>query len=316
MSCQPAAGVTGYIDPSPVHFTGQERDGETGGEAGNDFFSARYYSSGWARFMSPDPSGLSLADQSNPQTFNLYTYVLNNPINRVDPSGLGKCRSPNGLPVSPITSEGFNYDDIQDAFTCVISGGSWELDSSDNSCSIGSSTPWPCANGGNTPPVTEAINPPSPTASTGSSTSSTAPTDSQLPQIDDSGIEFPTFSGATLIGGGIAGAGGVQITNPLLLTVATQTAPKPAGPSNGPMIRIATSNYIFNGMHGNECEYMLFCPNGNTQSTCGAQAPAVLMEGPPVNPCRNYLHDSRLVVNGKCVPVGSAQLSSLPVDCN
>jgi hypothetical protein len=42
------------------------------------------------RMMSPDPSGLMYADPTNPQSFNLYSYVLNNPLTNVDPDGL-KC---------------------------------------------------------------------------------------------------------------------------------------------------------------------------------------------------------------------------------
>jgi RHS repeat-associated protein len=37
-------------DPSPQHFTGKERDIETG----NDYFGVRYYSSNLGRFLSPD----------------------------------------------------------------------------------------------------------------------------------------------------------------------------------------------------------------------------------------------------------------------
>jgi hypothetical protein len=39
------------------------------------------------RFMSPDPSGLLYADPTNPQSLNLYSYVLNNPLHNIDPSG-------------------------------------------------------------------------------------------------------------------------------------------------------------------------------------------------------------------------------------
>jgi hypothetical protein len=38
--------------------------------------------------MSPDPSGLVYADQSNPQSLNLYSYALNNPLTNADPTGL------------------------------------------------------------------------------------------------------------------------------------------------------------------------------------------------------------------------------------
>jgi RHS repeat-associated protein len=56
-------------------FTGKERDQESG----NDYFGARYYGSSMGRFLSPDPSGLVYADPKNPQSLNLYAYVLNNP---------------------------------------------------------------------------------------------------------------------------------------------------------------------------------------------------------------------------------------------
>jgi len=71
-------------DASPLHFTGKERDQETG----NDYFEARYYGSTMGRFMTPDPSGLFYADPSNPQSLNLYSYVYNNPLINIDPSGM------------------------------------------------------------------------------------------------------------------------------------------------------------------------------------------------------------------------------------
>jgi RHS repeat-associated protein len=78
-------------------FTGKERDTESG----LDYFGARYLSSGLGRFMSPDPlpwphwQNGSKEDQerfagfiANPQNFNEYMYVRNNPLNSVDPDGL------------------------------------------------------------------------------------------------------------------------------------------------------------------------------------------------------------------------------------
>jgi RHS repeat-associated protein len=64
--------------------TGKERDAESG----LDYFGARYYSSTMGRFSSPDPSGLYYADLSNPQSFNLYSYALNNPLKNTDPTGM------------------------------------------------------------------------------------------------------------------------------------------------------------------------------------------------------------------------------------
>jgi hypothetical protein len=40
------------------------------------------------RMMSPDPSELLYADPTNPQSLNLYSYVLNNPLKFIDPNGL------------------------------------------------------------------------------------------------------------------------------------------------------------------------------------------------------------------------------------
>jgi len=68
-------------DPSGLHFTGQERDAESG----LDYFNARYYSSYLGRFMSPDPLG---GHMENPQSLNKYAYALNNPLTNTDPTGL------------------------------------------------------------------------------------------------------------------------------------------------------------------------------------------------------------------------------------
>jgi RHS repeat-associated protein len=68
-------------DPSPMHFTGKERDSESG----LDNFGARYDSSSMGRFMSPDPMG---GHPQDPQTLNRYAYVRNNPVSLTDPTGL------------------------------------------------------------------------------------------------------------------------------------------------------------------------------------------------------------------------------------
>jgi RHS repeat-associated protein len=75
----------GATDGVTQKFTGQERDDETG----MDNFLARHFGSAQGRFMSPDPAGLAAADPANPQSWNQYSYVLNNSLMFVDPSGLG-----------------------------------------------------------------------------------------------------------------------------------------------------------------------------------------------------------------------------------
>jgi RHS repeat-associated protein len=73
-------------------FTGDERDAETashsGGEDGLDHTWFRKYSSNLGRWMTPDPAGLAAVNPSNPQSWNRYSYVLNNPLALVDPHGL------------------------------------------------------------------------------------------------------------------------------------------------------------------------------------------------------------------------------------
>jgi RHS repeat-associated protein len=71
----------GYVgDSVRQKFTSKERDNETG----LDYFVARYYASTQGRFTSPDSV---CGCPKNPQTQNLYTYVHNNPLNLVDPTG-------------------------------------------------------------------------------------------------------------------------------------------------------------------------------------------------------------------------------------
>lgn len=65
-----------------VVFTGKERDAETG----LDYFGARYMSSAQGRFTSPDP-GMAGTDPLTPQSWNAYSYALNNPLHFIDPDG-------------------------------------------------------------------------------------------------------------------------------------------------------------------------------------------------------------------------------------
>ena len=90
----------GYVgDNVRQKFTQKERDSETG----LDYFEARYYGSIQGRFTSADPYDINIERQSmtdgkkaeevfdvyirNPQQWNKYTYVVNNPLKYVDPEG-------------------------------------------------------------------------------------------------------------------------------------------------------------------------------------------------------------------------------------
>jgi RHS repeat-associated protein len=62
-------------------FTGHERDTETG----NDYMHFRFFSASMGRFQKPDSNFDN--PLSNPQGWNLYSYVHGNPVNFNDPTG-------------------------------------------------------------------------------------------------------------------------------------------------------------------------------------------------------------------------------------
>ena len=62
-------------------FTGQILDAETG----LYYYNARYYDPELGRFIQPDTV---IQDLSNPQSFNRYSYCVNNPLRYTDPTGL------------------------------------------------------------------------------------------------------------------------------------------------------------------------------------------------------------------------------------
>jgi RHS repeat-associated protein len=105
-------------------FTSYERDAESG----NDYAKARYYISRLARFSSPDPVA---GDPSNPQSWNRYSYVLNDPINLNDPEG-EYCNY--------LTDDGSGSESIDTDSTdqeCSDNGGSWVPDGPDDSANDG-----------------------------------------------------------------------------------------------------------------------------------------------------------------------------------
>ena len=75
------------------------------------------------RFSSPDPSGLMYADPTNPQSLNLYSYVLNNPLKLVDPTGMAYCQWDDG---THDDSANTGVDGAVNSGTeCTDRGGTW-----------------------------------------------------------------------------------------------------------------------------------------------------------------------------------------------
>ncbi len=68
-------------------FTGQNQDTVPGPTAGLYDFLFREYAQ-YGRWVSPDPAGMAAVNPANPQSWNRYAYVLNNPTGLVDPLGL------------------------------------------------------------------------------------------------------------------------------------------------------------------------------------------------------------------------------------
>jgi len=68
-------------EPPEFGFTGQRYLAQTGVY----HFGARAYDPGLGRFLQPDPL---VPDPFNPQALNRYSYVVNDPLNKADPTGL------------------------------------------------------------------------------------------------------------------------------------------------------------------------------------------------------------------------------------
>jgi RHS repeat-associated protein len=84
--CYTASGVK-------QKFTGKERDNETG----LDYFGYRYFSGAQGRFTSVDPDNAG-ASASDPQSWNAYAYVRNNPLSFIDPFGESCIKTDDGKP--------------------------------------------------------------------------------------------------------------------------------------------------------------------------------------------------------------------------
>jgi len=85
--------ATTGTDADPYHYATLDHDTETD----TDHAQFRQYSNSQGRWLRPDPYYGSY-DGTNPQSFNRYAYVLNNPLVLIDPSGKDDCSAlDNGL---------------------------------------------------------------------------------------------------------------------------------------------------------------------------------------------------------------------------
>lgn len=80
-----AAESAGVVNGAPRrNFTTYERSDDTA----LDYATNRFYDWHHGRFTQADPSGFEVSSMSDPQSFNLYAYCGNDPVNATDPSGL------------------------------------------------------------------------------------------------------------------------------------------------------------------------------------------------------------------------------------
>lgn len=83
-------GAGGTSDGGALQFTGHERDqANLGGGSTElpDYMHARYYDPQWGRFLSVDPAMDVVKNMAEPQRWNRYSYVTNNPLKYDDPDG-------------------------------------------------------------------------------------------------------------------------------------------------------------------------------------------------------------------------------------
>src|SRR5579859_2101921 len=118
---------TGTQDRS---FTGQNQDTVSSGSYPMYDFLMRKYHPTWGRWLSPDPAGLGAVDPTNPQSWNRYAYVLNNPTNLTDPTGLDPCYEYYCPPTPPCDSDGqpscvqaYGMNGIMTQYTAAYAGG-------------------------------------------------------------------------------------------------------------------------------------------------------------------------------------------------
>jgi RHS repeat-associated protein len=123
-------GETYAIKNTPyLSFTGQQPDTL----AGLYDYLYREYNPVQGRWISPDRAGLSASDPTNPQSWNRYAYVLNDPLSNTDPLGLwcyyGTTNDDGSIDqYTTDTAYDSNYDMLSNSGECGGNGGQWYPD--------------------------------------------------------------------------------------------------------------------------------------------------------------------------------------------
>jgi RHS repeat-associated protein len=276
-----------------LSFTGQNQDTESsgaGGAGGLYDFLYREHTPVQGRWLSPDPSGLAAVNPADPQSWNRYAYVGNRPLNSTDPLGLDD------------VWWGCDPDEILSYVCSDDDGGGGGGGGGDDF--------------GGPDPIWLVLGPPGFTPG------------------DEAGLSNPANSLfgltnlLTLIPGTQCGDGeGVGFftagpnPTPCTLDVPLVVIAEAVFFRSLPDVNIGTAvtNYILEDVEPGRCQYMLYCPNGNTSVSCPADNPVEYIP-PPGGTCKNYLQDIRLkvTIDGKvhCLPIGKATMSNTAVPCS
>jgi RHS repeat-associated protein len=148
-------------------FTGQDQDVATGtGGAGVYDFLFRKYDPSAGRWLSPDPYGWGAVNQADPQSFNRYAYVENQPMNSIDQLGLCEITGTitiswhDGTTGALVSSETSDYDWGDDGTgPCVSFSSTGYLPGGDGSGGASSSGGAPNGGGGGGAPINLAAGP-------------------------------------------------------------------------------------------------------------------------------------------------------------
>jgi RHS repeat-associated protein len=128
---------------------------DSDGNVGSGLYPAefRVFPVSFGRWLTPDPAGLVAVDLTNPQSFNRYAYVLNNPTTLVDPSGLFYCDPGSGVYDNQGNLVGYTdctdnadsthtLDWVGGSTTVTAGGGSGDDNGGDSGTSWNFSNPW------------------------------------------------------------------------------------------------------------------------------------------------------------------------------